>query len=93
MAQWKYKKEEEITRCVKAGENRSDVESELELEDPTEVDDMVFSKEEEIQEVVVTSAKHHDRMAMSASDEQEVEGHAKVPMPRKHAVSADAVGE
>ena len=32
---------------MKAGENKSDVESELESEDPTDVDDMVFSKEEE----------------------------------------------
>ena len=32
---------------MKAGENKSDVESELESEDPTDVDDMVFSEEEE----------------------------------------------
>ena len=69
MAQQKYKKEKEIARCVKAEENRSEVESELESEDPTYVDDMVFSEEEESQEVVVTLAEHHDPMAMSTGDE------------------------
>ena len=60
----------EITRRVRARENRSDVESELESEDPTEVgDDMIFSKEEESWEVIVTSAKHHDLAVMSAGDE------------------------
>ncbi|XP_066373126.1 uncharacterized protein [Miscanthus floridulus] len=43
----KYKKEKEIARHVKAGENYSDVESKLASEDSTDVDDMVFSKEEE----------------------------------------------
>ena len=47
-AQRKHEKEKEITRRVRAGENRSDVESELKSEDPTEVeDDMIFSEEEE----------------------------------------------
>ena len=32
---------------MKAGENKSDVESKLESGDPTDVDDMVFSEEEE----------------------------------------------
>ena len=35
--QWKHEKEKEIAQRVWAGENRSDVESELESEDPTEV--------------------------------------------------------
>ena len=48
----RYKKEKEIARRVKAGENKSDVESELELGDPTDVEDMVFSEEEESREVV-----------------------------------------
>ena len=54
---------------MKAGERRSDIESELELEDPTEVDDMIFSKEEDSWEVVVTSAEHRDPRVMSAGDE------------------------
>ena len=45
---------------MKAGERRSDIESELVSEDPTDVDDMVFSEEEESQEVVVTSAERCD---------------------------------
>ena len=93
MAQRRYKKEKEIARCVKVGERKSDVESKLESEDPTDVDDMVFSKEEESREVVVTSAEHCDPTAMSAGDEQEVERHAVVPVLRKRAMSVDAVGE
>ena len=45
---------------MEAPEHRSDVESELTSEDPTDVDDMVFSKEEKSQEVVVTSAEHRE---------------------------------
>ena len=46
-ARRKHEKEMEIVRRVRAGENRSDIESELELEDPTKVGhDMIFSKEE-----------------------------------------------
>ena len=78
---------------MKAEERRSDVESELELEDPTEVDGMIFSEEEESQEVVVTSAEHDDPTAMSTGDEQEAERRSEVPMPRKRAASADAIGE
>ena len=77
---------------MKAEERRSDVESELASEDPTDVDDMVFS-EEESREVVVTLAERHDPAAMSTSDEQEMKRHAVVPLPRKRAASADAVGE
>jgi len=89
----KQEKEQEIARRMKAGERRSDVESELESENPIDVDDMVFSEEEESREVVVTSAEHRDPAAMSAGDEQEAERRAVVPMPRKRAASADAIGE
>ena len=41
----------------------------------------------------MTSAEHHDPAAASAGDEREVERHGNVPMPRKRAVSSDAVGE
>ena len=78
---------------MKAGENKSDVESELESEDPTEVADMVFSEEEESLELVVTSVERRDPVAMSAGDEQEAERRAEVPMPRKRATSADAVSK
>ena len=45
-ARRKHEKEMEITRRVRVGEKRGDVESELESEDPTEVgDDMIFSEE------------------------------------------------
>lgn len=70
----------EIARCVRARENRSDVESELKLEDPTEVgDDMIFFEEEEGQEVVVTSAERCDPTATSTGDEREAERHDNIP--------------
>ena len=77
---------------MKAGERKSDVESELESEDPTNMDDMVFSEEESL-EVVLTSMEHHDPAAMSAGDEQEAERRAVVLAPRKCAASVDAVDE
>jgi len=78
---------------MKVGERRSDVESELESEDPIQVDDMIFSEEEESLELVVTSVERRDPVAMSAGDEQEAERRAEVPMPRKRATSADAVSK
>ena len=46
-ARRKHEKEMEIARHVRAGENRSDVESELESEDPTEMGGDVISSEDE----------------------------------------------
>ena len=54
---------------MRVGEHRSDVELELALDDPTDLDDMVFSDEEESQGVAVTSAERHDPVATSASEE------------------------
>ena len=78
---------------MSAGERRSDVESELTSDDPTDLDDMVFSDKEESREVVVTSAVCHDPTAMSAGEEQEAVRRVAVPALRKRAASADAVGE
>ena len=44
----------EVARRVRVGEHRSDVESELMSDNPTDLEDMVFSDEEESREVVVT---------------------------------------
>ena len=84
----------EIAWRVRAGENRGDVESEIEPEDPIEVgDDVIFSEEEEGQEVIATSVEHRDNTTASAGGEREVERRGDVPVLRKHATSADAVGE
>ena len=91
VAHQEYKKEKEVARCVKAGERKSDVESELESEDPTDVDDMVFSKEEESQEVIVTSAESRNPTATSASDEREATRRAVASAPKKRVASADDV--
>ena len=65
----KQEKEQEVARRVTAGERRSDVESELASNDPTDLDEMVFSDEEEGREVVVTSAVCHDPAATSIGEE------------------------
>ena len=76
-----------------AGENRSDVELELESKDPTKVEGGMFFSEEESREVVATSAECRDPVAASASCKQEAERHCNVSTPRKRAASVDAVGE
>ena len=78
---------------MKAGERKSDVESKLELEDPIDVDDMVFSEEEDSREVVVTSVERRDPAATSAGDEQGAERRVVVPAPWKHAASTGAICE
>ena len=84
----------EIARRVQVRENRSDVESELESKDPTEVgDDMIFSEEEESREVIVTSAERCDPTAAHAGGEQEAKRHSDVPASRKHAASSNAIVE
>ena len=92
-ARRRHQKEQDITRRVWTGENRSDVEAELESEDPMEMGDDVISSEEEGGWEVVTSAVHHKPMAMSTDDGHEAERHGDVPTPRKHATSSDAIGE
>ena len=62
---------------MRAGERRSDVESELASDDPTELDDMVFSDEEESREVVVTSVERCGPTTMSAGGEQDAARHCR----------------
>ena len=79
---------------MRAGEHRSDVESEQASDDsPTDLDDMVFSDEEESREVVVTLAEHRGPTATSAGGEQEAARRAAVPASRKRTASADIIGE
>ena len=93
-ARRKHQKEQDITRCVRAGENRSDVEAELESEDPTEMgDDVISSEDEGGREVVATSVEHCEPVATSTSGGCDAERHGNVPAPRKCATSSDTVGE
>jgi len=93
-ARRKHEKEMEIAWRVRARDNRSDVESELELEDSTEVgDDVIFSMEDEDREVIATLVEHCDHAAASTGGEREVERHGDIPMPRKCATSSDTIGE
>ena len=77
---------------MRAGECASDVELELALDDPMDLDAMVFS-DKEGREVVATSAVCRDPAATSAGEEQEAARRAEVPSSRKRAASADAIGE
>ena len=53
---------------MRAEENRSDIKAELELKDPTELgEDVISSKEEGGQEVVVTTVERCEPTATSAS--------------------------
>ena len=77
---------------MRAEECRSNVELELMSDDPMDLDDMVFSDEEESQGVAVTSVERRDPVATSAGEEQEAARHAEVLASRKRAASVDAVG-
>ena len=56
---------------MRAEENRSDVEAELESEEPTEMgDDVIFSKDEGGWEVIATLVECHKPMATSAGGGQ-----------------------
>ena len=90
---WKQEKEQEIARRTRAEERRSDVESELTSDDPTDPDDMVFSDEEERGEVVATSAEHRDTAMSSAGDELGIARRAVDASSRKRAASVDVIGE
>ena len=46
-AQWRHQTEQDISRPVRAGENKSNIEAEVELDDPTEMGDDVISSEDE----------------------------------------------
>jgi len=78
---------------VRAGERRSDAESELASDDPMDLDDMVFSDEEESQEVVVTSVVRRGPTAAAVGEEQGAMRRVEVPALRQHAASVNTIGE
>ena len=89
----KEERKKEVARHVRTGERRSDVESELVSDDPMDLDDMVFSNEEESREVIVTSAERRDPRATSVGDEQAAARRAAAPVSKKRAASTNVVGE
>ena len=63
-----------------AGENQSDVEAELELEEPTEMGgDMSTANYEGDWGIVATSVEHHEPAAASISGGQDVERSGDIP--------------
>ena len=90
----RHQKEQDIARCVWAGENRSNIDIELESEDPMEIgDDVISSKEEGGREVVATSVERREPTAASAGGGREAERRSDVPAPRKRATSLDVIDE
>ena len=88
----RHQKEKEIARLVRAEENRSDVEAELESEEPTVMGgDASSSKDGGGRDIVATLVEHRKPTAKSASGGRDTERRDDVPMSRKHAVNLDAV--
>ena len=93
-AQRRFEKEKEIGRRVQAGESRSDMEAELELEDPTEMGgDASTSEDEGHRGVIMTLVEHHEPMTASISGGWDTEKHDDVPASRKHTMSEDTTVE
>jgi len=93
-AQRRQEKEKEIARWVRAGENRSNVEAELESEEPMEMGgDTGSSEEEGDRGVVATSVESHEPAVVSTSGGRDAEWHSDVPISRKHAASSDTAVE
>ena len=84
--------EKEIARWVRAKENRSGMEAEIESEEPMEMGgDASCSKDEGGWYVITTSVEHHEPMATSASSGRDAERHGDILVSRKHVVSSDAI--
>ena len=93
-AQRLHQKEKEIARRVRGDENRSDVEAELESEEPTEMGgDASTSKDDGDRGVIVTLVEHRAPTAASASGGRDAERRDNVPMSRKHAANSDTTAE
>ena len=90
----RHEKEKEIARRVRSGENRSDMEAELESEEPTELGgDMSTFEDEGYWGIVVTSVERREPMVASTSGGWDVLRHSDVPASRKHAMSSNTAIE
>ena len=77
-----------------AGENRSDVEAELESEEPMEMGgDASTSEDDKDRGVVATTVERRAPVATSVSGGRDAERCSDVPASRKHATSSDAAVE
>ena len=79
---------------MRASENRSDMEAELESEEPTKMGgDASTSEDDRDQGIIVTSAERHAPVATSAGGGRDTEKRGVVPMSRKSAASSDTAIE
>ena len=93
-AQRRHEKEKEIARWVQASENWSDVEAELESEEPTEMGgDASTSKDDGDRGVVATSVERRTPAAAPVSGGRDTKRRGDVPASRKRAASSDAAVE
>ena len=77
---------------MRASENRSDMEAELESEEPTDMcGDTSTSEDEGDRGIVVTSVECHEPTVASVSGGWDTKRHGGIPMSRKLTTSSDAV--
>jgi len=94
MARRQFKKEKEIGRQVRGGESQSDMEVELESEEPTEMEGDASTSEDELDRgIVATSVERREPMAASVGGGRDAEKHGDIPKLRKHTVREDTAVE
>ena len=93
-ARRRFEKEKEISRWVRGGESRSDMEAELESEEPMEMGGNASASEDEGDRgAVMTSMEHHEPTTASVGDGCDTKMRYDVPKSRKHATSEDTAVE
>ena len=93
-ARRRHEKETDIARRVRAGENRSDMEAELESEEPMEMGgDTSTSKDEGDRGIIMTSVERHEPTATFVSGGWDMEKRGDVLESRKRATSEDTAVE
>ena len=93
-AQRSFDKEKAINRRVRGGESQSDMEVELESEEPMEMgDDMSSSEDKEDRGVAVSLVERRKPTAVPIDSEHGTEVCGDVPESRKHAVGKDTTVE
>jgi len=93
-AQRRFKKEMDISQWVRGCDSQSDMEVELESEEPMEMGgDKSASKDKGDRGAIMTSMEHCEPTAASISGGCDTEKRGDVPESRKHAVGKDTTVE
>ena len=90
--QRRFNKEKEINCWVWGGESQSNIEAELELEEPTKMgDDTSVSEDEGDRGAAMTLVERHEPTAVPVGGVRDTEMRNDIPESRKRAVSGDAL--